>query len=78
MRSISSRQGYFQGQISPRQVFLPRLDDPYLCNIKMKYRFKHKHKATMEIELQFIDNKTLKIVYIQNGNKLAKAMVAYL
>ena len=44
----------------------------------MKYRYKQKHRATMKTELQFSDNKTLKMVYMQNGNKLARAMVAYL
>ena len=44
----------------------------------MKYIFKHKHKATEKTELQFIDNKILKIVYMQNGNKLDSVMVAYL
>lgn len=33
---------------------------------------------TSKTEFQFIYNKVLKIVYMKNGNKLAKAMVAYL
>lgn len=32
----------------------------------------------MKRELQFNNNKVMKIVYMQNGNKLAWAMVAYL
>lgn len=32
----------------------------------------------MKTELQFNNNKILKIVYMKNGNKLAQAMVDYL
>lgn len=32
----------------------------------------------MKIELQFINIKIFKLVYMQNGNKLAWMMVAYL
>ena len=44
----------------------------------MKYIFKQKHRATTKTELQPIDNKILKIVYMQDGNKPAQAMVAYI
>ena len=43
----------------------------------MKYRYKQKHKDATKTQLQVINNKTLKIVYMQNGNKLDQAMVAY-
>jgi len=44
----------------------------------MKYKYKSKHRDIVKTKLQFINNKVLKIVYMQNGNKLAQAMVAYL
>jgi len=44
----------------------------------MKYKYEQKHKDTMKAKLQFINNKVLKILYMQNGNKLAQMMVACL
>ena len=44
----------------------------------MKYRYKQRYKDTMKTKLQFINNKVLKTIYMQNGNKLAQVMVAYL
>lgn len=32
----------------------------------------------MKTKIQFIDNRILKIVYMQNGNKLDQGMVVYL
>jgi len=52
--------------------------DPNLCMNTKKYRYKHKHKVATKIRLHFINIKELKYAYIQNGNKLAQAMVAYL
>ena len=49
-----------------------------LCKNAIKYRNRHKHKDAVEIILHFINIKKLKYVYRQNGNKLARAMVAYL
>ena len=44
----------------------------------MVYRYDQKHRVIAKIELQITNNKELEIVYMQNGNKLAQAMVAYL
>lgn len=44
----------------------------------MKYRYKQKQRDTAKTELQFINIRVPKIVYMQNQNKLAKAIVAYL
>jgi len=44
----------------------------------MKYIYKQKHRDITKIDLQFISNEVLKIVYMKNGNKLTRAMVAYL
>jgi len=44
----------------------------------MKYIYEQKPRDTAKTELQFINNKVLKIVYMHNGNKLAHVMVAYL
>jgi len=40
--------------------------------------YKHEHKDVEEIKLHFVNIKKLKYAYIQNGNKLAQVMVAYL
>ena len=48
------------------------------CIYKQKHRDKQKHGDTAKTKLQFINNKVLKIVYMQNGNKLAQVMVPYL
>ena len=44
----------------------------------MEHRYEQKHRDTVKTELKFTNNKGLEIVYMQNGNKLAQAMVAYL
>ena len=44
---------------------------------EIEYRYKNKHKDAVEIELCFINIKELKYVYIEDGNKLAQAMVGY-
>jgi hypothetical protein len=54
------------------------LSSPDLCRNTMKYRNTHKRRDAAEIRLHFINNKRLKNAYRQNGNKLARALVAYL
>ena len=49
-----------------------------LCRNTMKDRNRHNHRDATEIRLHFINNKWLKYAYRQNGNKLARALVAYL
>ena len=44
----------------------------------MKEKYKQKHNDTTKTRLQLFNNKVRKNVYMQNGNKLARAMVAYL
>jgi hypothetical protein len=44
----------------------------------MTYINTHKHRDAVEIRLRFINNKPLIYAYRQNGNKLARALVAYL
>ena len=43
-----------------------------------EYTYNHKYKDATEITLYFINIKVLKFAYRQNGNKLARALVAYL
>ena len=52
--------------------------DPDLCRNVTEYTNNHKNKYAMEITLHFINIKELKLVYRQNGNKLARVLVAYL
>ena len=40
--------------------------------------YNHKYKDAVKITLHFINIKELKFVYRQNGNKLARVLVAYL
>ena len=42
------------------------------------YRDNHKHRDAMEIILHFINVKYLNMLTNRNGNKLVRAMVAYL
>jgi hypothetical protein len=49
-----------------------------LCRNATEYTNNHKYKDAAEITLHFINIKELKFVYRQNGNKLARALVAYL
>jgi len=42
------------------------------------YRYNHKYRDVAKIVLHFINRKILNYAYKQNGNKLARAMVAYL
>ena len=53
-------------------------DDPDLCRNAIEYTYNHKYKNVEEITLHFINIKELKSVYRHNGNKLARALVAYL
>ena len=41
-----------------------------------KYRYNQKYKIAIEITLHFINIKELKFSYKQNGNKLARVLVA--
>ena len=43
-----------------------------------EYTYNHKYKDAAEITLHFINIKELKFSYRRNGNKLARALVAYL
>jgi hypothetical protein len=52
--------------------------DPNLCRNATKYTNNHEYKDASEITLHFINIKEPKFVYRQNGNKLARALVAYL
>ena len=52
--------------------------DPDLCRNATEYIYNHKYKDAVEITLHFINIKELKFSYRQNGNKLARALVAYL
>ena len=49
-----------------------------LCRNINKYTYNHKYKYASEITLYFINIKELKFSDRQNGNKLARALVAYL
>ena len=49
-----------------------------LCKNTTEYTYNHKYKDAMEITLHFINIKELKFAYRQNGNKLARVLVAYL
>jgi hypothetical protein len=53
-------------------------NDPNLCRNTTEYTNNHEYKDATEIKLHFINIKKLKFVHKQNGNKLAKALVAYL
>ena len=52
--------------------------DPDLCRNATEYTYNHKDKDAAEITLHFINIKELKFSYRQNGNKLARVMVANL
>jgi hypothetical protein len=52
--------------------------DLNLCNNIKKYTNNDKYRDAVEITLHFINIKALKFVYRQNGNKLARVLVAYL
>jgi len=52
--------------------------DPDLCKNAIKYINRHKHRDAVERRLHFITIKELKYFYRHNGNKLARALVAYL
>ena len=54
------------------------LIDPDLCRNTTEYTYNLKYKYATEITLHFINIKELKFSYKQNGNKLARAIVAYL
>jgi hypothetical protein len=66
--------------VHPRLVSEPELTilDLDLCRNTMKYMNTHKRRDAAEIRLHFINKKSLKYAYRQNGNKLAMALVAYL
>ena len=51
---------------------------PDLWRNATKYTCNHKYKDAVEITLHFINIKELKFAYRQNGNKIARALVAYL
>jgi hypothetical protein len=68
--------GDMQRKIEKEKTALIPLIQTYVGT--KKYRYKHKHRDAAEIKLHFINIKELKYAYIQNGNKLARAMVAYL
>ena len=44
----------------------------------IEYIYKNRRRDAAKIILHFINIKELKYAYIQNGNRLAQAMVAYL
>ena len=52
--------------------------DPDLCRNTTEYINNHKYKDAAEITLHFINIEELRFAYRQNGNKLARALVAYL
>ena len=54
--------------------------DPNLNMNITTYRYNHKHRDATEKnkKLHFINRKILNYAYKQNGNKIARAMVAYL
>ena len=52
--------------------------DPDLCKNTLKYINRNKHRDAAEIKVHFINIKSLKYAYRHNGNKLARALVAYL
>ena len=54
------------------------ISGPDLCSNEKKYTYNHKYENAAEITLHFISIKELKFAYRQNGNKLARALVAYL
>ena len=49
-----------------------------LCRNATEYTKNHKNKDAVEITIHFINIKELKLVYRQDGNKLARVLVAYL
>ena len=49
-----------------------------LCRNTMNYINTYKSIDAIEIKLHFINKKLQKYAYRQNGNKLARALVAYL
>ena len=52
--------------------------DLVLCRNAIEHTKNHKNKDAVEITLHFINIKELKLIYKQDGNKLARVMVAYL
>ena len=52
--------------------------DPYLNKNTTNYRDNHIHKDAAEIMLHFVNGKYRNTLTTRNGNKLARAMVAYL
>ena len=52
--------------------------NPDLCRNATDYTNNHKNKDVVEITLHFINIKELKLVYRQDGNKLARVLVDYL
>ena len=54
------------------------LIDPDLNRNAIKYRDNHIHKDAVEIMLHFINGKYRNMLTTRNGNKPARAMVAYL
>jgi hypothetical protein len=73
---INMSKPYQKGNIEGGTIFFAV--DPNLCRNTMKYKNTHKHKDASKIRLYFINNKSLKYAYRQNGNKLARALVSYL
>jgi hypothetical protein len=53
-------------------------NDPNLCRNATEYTNNHEYKDAAEVTLHLINIKALKFVYRQNGNELARALVAYL
>ena len=43
-----------------------------------KYTYSYKYKNVAEMTVNFVNIKELKFIYRHNGNKLARALVAYL
>ena len=70
--SLAGDMAYFVGDI------LEFLSDSDLNRNATKYRDNHIHKDAAEIILHFINGKYRNMLTTINGNKPARAMVAYL
>ena len=60
------------------QCMICSISDPDLSRNATNYRDNHIHKDAAEIILHFINGKYWHMLTNRNGNKLARAMVAYL
>ena len=67
-------------RILPRKTWIERISkriiDPDLCRNATEYTNNHRNKYAVEIHFISLI-KELHLIYIHNGNKLARVLVAY-